>query len=130
MPDDSPRESRVNPYQSPLSSAGRRSMRSGLLVMCASFLVLSGLGCAFIFGYWSRAGAAGVGIVRSVGFVAILAGIHFVGYRMWKRQQTASPTKLRDSDTPASVWSRNVPHGLFWLVVFALFLLLLLALRL
>ena len=120
----------LNPYESPASSVRRRPVPRDVLAFCASFAILSVLGCAFIFGYWWVADATAVGIVRCVGFAAIMAGLHFVGYRLWKRQEPRSATKTGDSLEPTNIWSQNVPRGLFWGVVFTILLLLLLALRL
>ena len=130
MSDTPPAKSPLNPYESPTSSVRRQAATRDVLLMCASLTVLSVLGCAFIFSYWSLADAITVGIVRCVGFVAIMAGIHFVGYRLWKRQLENSVTRASAPQEPTNLWSQNVPHGLFWVVVITILLLLFLALRL
>ena len=128
MSDTPPTKSPVNPYQSPESqSTQRRPVPRDLLVMCILFVVLSVLGCTFIFSYWRLAAAPAVGIIRCVGFTAIMAGIHFVGFRLWKRQEASSATKAGGSHEATNIWSQNVPRGLFWVVVFTVLLLLLYA---
>lgn len=130
MPPKRVRESRMNPYQSPTSAQERRPFPRDLLLICASFVVLSGLGCTFIFTYWSRSGEFTTGVVRSAGFAAIMAAIHFAGYRLWKRQRPVAKSTDRDSEASTSIWSQKVPRGLFWLIVFSLLCFLILALRL
>ncbi len=123
--------SRMNPYESPRSvDESRRPVSREGLTVCGSFVVLAVLGCAFVFRYWWSAGAPTVGIARCLVFAGIMAGVHLVGFRLWKRQEEDATKKANDSDEAVSIWSRSVPRGLFWVVVFTLLLLLLFALRL
>jgi lipid-A-disaccharide synthase-like uncharacterized protein len=73
-----------------------------IIAMIASFFVISLLGSAFIFAYWLHRDST-VGVVRSVGFVAIMGGVHCVGYRLWKRQQAAIPEQA-EGHACASIW--------------------------
>ena len=120
-----PDEFRLNPYQAPHSSTPAPRMARDLLAMGASFLVICVLGCAFIFRFWMNLDLR-VGLVRCIGFVVIMGGVHFVWYRMWTRQRQAvqeqNPVVARGGK---GIWSRKVPYGLFWLLLLFLGLLLL-----
>jgi zona occludens toxin (predicted ATPase) len=51
-----------------------------------------------------------------------MGGVHFVGFRLWRRQKEGNQKGERAA---SSIWTREVPRGLFWLVLlFVLFLLL------
>jgi hypothetical protein len=89
-----------------------------LVPIIISFLILSGSGCAFIFLYWMPL-SYWVGFVRCIGFVVIMGGVHFVGFRLWKRQLDIR-RDATTSQVPSAVWSREVPHGLFWLIILLL----------
>ena len=119
-----------NPYESPGSLPRRRPVPRDILAICVLFTIVTVVGCAFIFSYWWLVGATAHGIVRSLGFAVMMAGLHFVGYRFWKRQQFLSAAKDGDLPDAANIWTQEVPRGLFWVVVFTLFLFLLFALRL
>jgi hypothetical protein len=72
-----------------------------------------------------------IGLVRCIGFIAIMGGVHFVGYRLWDRQRKAVQTgNLVGTRDDTGFWSQKVPHGLFWLVLFFLGFLLLWSLML
>lgn len=118
----------VNPYQSPRSPTMAPKPSRGLLPLMVSFLVISALGCAYIYTFWMNL-SLWTGLMRCVGFVATMGGIHYVGYRRWKRQQEAQDAKTSGNASQArgdsSIWSREVPRALFWSVtLFVLFLLL------
>lgn len=74
---------RENPI--PTKMPSEYSKRAGRRALTASFVVTSLLGVLFIFGYWRNTDLS-IACERCVGFFAIMAGIHFVGYRAWKRQ--------------------------------------------
>jgi hypothetical protein len=78
-----------NPYAPPRAPLGspRRSTPEGLAAIVISFLVSSTLGGASIFSYWRSRGLWELGIVRALGMAIIMAGVHFVGYRIYARQQ-------------------------------------------
>jgi hypothetical protein len=91
IPPQSPGDD-ANPYAPPRAALGPRhavarvgrSERWGILL---SFLIISALGCLFLLGFWSAQRRIDIGLVRSVGFVIIMAGVHFVGYRIYQRQR-------------------------------------------
>jgi hypothetical protein len=70
--------------------------------MIVSFLVICILGCAFIFTCWMRFNPT-VGVIRCVGFVVIMGGVHFVGYRAWKRQRVAAAEQV-GGHSYADIW--------------------------
>jgi hypothetical protein len=72
------------------------------MALIVSFLVICVLGCAFIFTYWMTSNPS-VGLVRCVAFVVIMGGVHFVGYRIWKRQQATMPEQA-EVRAYASIW--------------------------
>ena len=95
----------------------------GLVPITLSFALLSVIGCASIFTYWMTV-SPWTGLIRCIGFVAIMGGVHFVGFRLWRRQLETNENRGQDQEID-SVRSNNVPHGLLWLIVaFMLFLLL------
>jgi len=119
-------DSHVNPCRSPHSFTPARKSSRGMFALVVSFLVISITGCTFIFTYWKNLSPL-VGIIRCLGFVAIMGGVHFVGFRLWQRQN--EPNR-KDKDANTSTWTREVPGGLFWLVVFVVLFLLLWSLML
>lgn len=116
----------TNPYQSPRSSDPAQRRDRSIFAMTISFLVISMLGCSFIFTFWMAHHALSIGLERCVGFIAIIGGVHFVGYRLWDRQRKAvQERKQVATRDDTGFLSQSVPHGLFWLVlVFLGFLLL------
>jgi uncharacterized membrane protein YidH (DUF202 family) len=117
-------DTQVNPYQSPQSDTPARKSARDLMAILVSFLVISVLGCAFIFAYWMNFSQF-VGVVRCVGFVAIMGGMHFIGFRLWRRQQGAEEAK-----TPSphkSIWVRTA-RGVFLFALLSAVLFLLLSL--
>lgn len=93
--------------------------RRCLMALIISHGIISVLGCSFIYTFWADVDVL-TGIIRSGGFVAIMGGVHFLGYRLWKRQQPATiadtkeiaPEDRRDG----SIWSREVPRVWLWLL--------------
>ena len=84
--DTPPDKSSVNPYESP-DALPRRPIPRDVLAICVSFVVLTVWGYVVIVRYWWRTDSIAMGIARGVGFAAIMAGVHFVGYGLWKRQE-------------------------------------------
>lgn len=107
-----PDVSQLNPYRSPRSSIRMAKPTRDLLAIIVSFVVISLLGCAYIFTSWQDVNQS-VGLVRCVGFVAIMAGVHFVGFRVWRRQQAPNPI---DGGTEApcdSIQASSPSHASF-----------------
>jgi hypothetical protein len=57
----------------------------------SSFLTTSILGALFLLGYWSGQGELDRGVLRSVGFVGIMGGVHLAGFRAYRRQGLDGP---------------------------------------
>jgi hypothetical protein len=76
----------LNPEQLPVPSISRRpSNRIALLALMISF----GINVAFwgILIYWTwKSQSLYMAVGRSVAFVVVMAGVHFIGYRLWQRQ--------------------------------------------
>jgi hypothetical protein len=86
-----------NPYDPPRAAIGPRHVavavrRSIPRVIVLSFLITSALGGWFLDTYWSLEGRRALGPVRGAGFVAIMAGVHFVGDRIDARQPGGAGT--------------------------------------
>jgi len=62
------------------------NVRSRRGALAASFVVTSLVGVLFISGCWGK-DFPSLACQRCVGFVAIMAAAHVVGYRLWQRQQ-------------------------------------------
>jgi hypothetical protein len=78
-------------------------MARPIMALIVSYLLVGVLGCAFLLAYWTHLGSAWLGVVRSVAFVVIMGGVHFVGYRLWKRQGAAT---IEQAEAPpsTSIW--------------------------
>jgi hypothetical protein len=102
----------------------QRQLRHGFAAIIVSCIVISTAGHVFIFTYWQQRNFW-IGVVRSFGFGLIMVGVHFVGYRLWKRQQETrhKPSTVQPE---RSLSSKHVSHGFFWLFVSLLILFLLL----
>ena len=104
--------------------ASRTSTRA-LTALSISYVLISVLGCSFIYTFWMNDDVL-TGVIRCGGFVAIMGGVHFLGYRSWKRQEQAAITGTKETAPEdrrdGSIWSREVPRVWLWLL--ALFLLL------
>lgn len=122
--DEESNDCQASSYRPPHSFSRPRKAGGDVFALVVSFVVDSMLGCAFIFTFWKNLDPV-VGLVRCVGFVAIMGGVHFVGFRLWRRQNEPN-RKADDADT--SIWTREVPGGLFWLVSFFVAFLLFLSL--
>lgn len=111
----------VNPFKSPDPSTASRTSPLALTALGISYFLISVLGCGFIYTFWADVDVS-IGIIRSGGFVAIMGGVHFLGYRLWRRQQPGAeiaPEDRRDG----SIWSREVPRVWLWLLALLLLLL-------
>ena len=65
------------------------ALRAGRRAIGVSFGVTSLLGALLIYGAW-RSTSLPTAIANSAGFVAIMAGVHFIGYRLWSRQSATT----------------------------------------
>ncbi len=96
------------------------------MALVFSHVLISVLGCGFIYTFWLNVDVW-TGVIRCGGFVAIMGGVHFLGYRLWTRQEQAAivgrketaPEDRRDD----SIWSREVPRVWLWLLGLLLLLL-------
>ena len=82
------------------------------LAILLSFLVTSTVGATFIFRYWQSVDASKVAWVRSVGFVVIMAVVHFVVSRV-HQHSSALEQQQRGRSRAAS---RPVSSRYGWLV--------------
>jgi hypothetical protein len=101
----------VNPYAPPRAALGPRvaaggPRRSDRWAIVLSFLIVSTLGCLFLLGFWSARRRIDIGLIRSVGFVVITAGVHFVGYRIYRRQGDGAGTQRPIEDGDAGPYPR------------------------
>lgn len=118
VPHDLTNSSAANPYQPPASPPPpSRPISRDAFAICISYVVVAGLGCTFLFNFWFSE-APTVAILRTVGFAVIMAGIHFVGYRLWIRQQTSRA--MSDSPAQPDIGSQNVPGGLLLVILLVL----------
>ena len=74
--------------------------RLAIGLLSIEFLVISVLGCCFIYGFWLRTSPL-LGLIRCIAFVVIMGAIHLVGYHAWKRQRVSIPAQ---TDTQPSIW--------------------------
>lgn len=58
----------------------------------ASYAATSILGVLFICGYWTTTDSSTAG--DCIGFIIVMAGICFLGYRLWQRQRWRTPTSI------------------------------------
>lgn len=78
----------------------RSSIRVGRRAFAVSFCMISILGATAIYFGWKSI-ALSTAIERCVGFIVIMAGVHFLGYRLWLRQPAiispvqSSPARLQ-----------------------------------
>jgi hypothetical protein len=59
---------------------------------------------------------SGRDLFAAADFVAIMRGVHFVGFGLWKRQLEADEKRAKVPSI-GGVGSNGVPHGLCWLIV-------------
>lgn len=71
-----------------------------LVALTISFCIISVVGVWFVYGFWARRNAP-VAVARGAAFVAIMAGVHFLGYRAWRRQFTLPLT----GESQSATWS-------------------------
>jgi hypothetical protein len=76
------------------------------LMMGVSFACTSMIGVGFILMYWLSRGADALGFIRAAGFIGIMAGIHFVAYRQYQREESA-------------VQGATVPRHIVWRVIWS-----------
>jgi len=100
---------RDNPYRSPepVSEPPPRFARV-VAILIGSWLIISTIGAAAIFVHWYPIDRS-IAVARSLGFVAIMAGVHFVGFRVWWRQfdspgTAARPAKHAQLDRKVPLW--------------------------
>jgi hypothetical protein len=128
MDGNGPDKSPVNPYQSPLTSPPVPKRDRGLLAMIGSFLLISVAGCIHIWVYWMSRSRL-TGLIQCVAFVAIMGGVHFIGIRLWRRQQEANALKREEdtieAQTDRRAGPRELPYGTLWALLLLLLLLLL-----
>jgi len=87
--------------------------RKDRLAILFSFLVTSTLGTAFISRHWQLVDSPEVAWIRSAGFVVIIAGVHFVVFRVHQRSSAL------ERQQPVRSWAafRPVSSRYGWLVV-------------
>lgn len=116
----------VNPYKSPDAPTASRTPPNALTALIISHVLISVLGCGFIYTFWMNVDVW-TGVIRCVGFVAIMGGVHFLGYRLWKRQKQAAIAGAKETASEdrrdGSIWLREVPRVWLWLLALLLLLL-------
>ena len=65
------------------------SLAKARWALTASFLLIGVAGAVLIFRYWQNQDLA-LAVGRSAMFVVLLAVVHFLGYRAWRRQSPAA----------------------------------------
>jgi hypothetical protein len=88
------------------------------LAILLSFLVTSTLGAALISRHWQLVDAPEVAWGRSAGFVVIMAGVHFVVFRV--HQRPSASEREQSVRSWAASWPVSSRYG--WLVVACSFL--------
>lgn len=86
------------------------------LVLAASFWIISILGCMPLFLGW-RGESPSLAVVRCVGFVVLILGVHWIGYRLWRAHCERCPqwghgAQLRASEGPHRI---SLPHAGHWI---------------
>jgi hypothetical protein len=91
------------------SQSADRAARRALLI---SFGVISVVGGVFVLGCW-RSVSAVMALERCAAFIGVMMAVHFIGYRLWRRQSARAPmppesvgtitTGARRLGTPASI---------------------------
>jgi len=71
--------------------------------LATSFVLTSGIGCAFVYLYWSAEGAATIGVGRAVAFVAIMACVHAIGYLLYQQQSQVATSPESESSIQISM---------------------------
>jgi hypothetical protein len=85
------------------------------LAILLSFAGTSVLGAWLIFSRWLTRDAAAAAYIRATGFVGIMAGVHFVAFRMYQRQGApARPPAVVPHMMRRVAWS--VPACVFFLM--------------
>ena len=102
----------------------RSRLRTGRLALSASFVAISLMGTLLIVDYWGRRNTA-VAWERAIAFAAIMAGIHTVGYRVWRRQLTSEQTTLSTGCQKETSQAWRTPTRIVLIVIGVGFLLLL-----
>ena len=83
------------------------------LAICLSFVCTSVLGTWFIVSHWLTRDVVALAYVRAVGFTGIMAGVHFVAFRMHQCQfMTAQPPALHEA--PAATQPPAVRRHILW----------------
>ncbi len=98
------------------------SSRVALIVLTACFCIISVVGMSFIYSFWKNIDAK-MAVGRSAAFAAFMAGVHIVGYRLWKRQfvqeqaerQRLQATPLALAYTPA-IKSAMIQQVIFFIL--------------
>ncbi len=100
----------------------RSRLHRGRLALSASFVAITLMGTLLIVDYWGRRNTA-VAWERAIAFAAIMAGIHTVGYRVWRRQLTSEQKTISVRCPESQAW--RTPTRIVLIVIGVGFLLLL-----
>lgn len=77
------------------------------LVLAGSFLVTSALGGAIVWGHWSGHDLSQVAVTRAGAFVALMAIVHWVAFRVYQSQPAS--VSLTDNSMTASTSEISSP---------------------
>ncbi len=79
-------DEKTNPATSPAASIpGRPSNRNVLLALTVSFAINVAFWGSLLYWHW-KSDSVQMAVGRCAVFVAVMAGVHFIGYRLWQRQ--------------------------------------------
>jgi hypothetical protein len=94
-----------------VKALSKNALRTGRCAIRVSFLATSVLGAMLLYFAWKDASLP-TAIARSAGFVVIMAGVHFIGYRLWARQSAITQTSQASEHSPVSRTFLGLIHGL------------------
>jgi hypothetical protein len=89
----------------------RPSFLLARLALAVSFCAIGCFGGWLIYGFWIAVSVR-TAVISSSLFVLIMAGVHFLGYRLWRRQFPQSPGNTPPPPVLSSEYSRPVKAAL------------------
>ena len=82
------------------------STRTALLALTISFVINIALWVSLLYWHWKR-DSLYMAVGRCTVFIAFMAGVHFIGYRLWKRQF------VQDQGSGSESLSRSI-SSVYW----------------
>jgi hypothetical protein len=96
----------------PAKALSQHTVRTGGAALLISFGAVSLMGVLFIYYDWRNVSQF-MAIERSAGFVVIMAGVHFIGYRLWQRQSGIARVSQPDGRSQTFRFYVGLVHGVF-----------------